>query len=61
MADPREIAEFIAFLASENASYVSSAVLDVDGGLCSNGIQPPDDILEQFATLEPQSHGIQMS
>ena len=31
-ADPAEIAEFVAFLASEKASYVTGATLAVDGG-----------------------------
>ena len=33
LAEPNEVAEVIAFLASEGASYVNGAVLDVNGGL----------------------------
>lgn len=32
LAEPREVAEVIAFLASEGASYVNGAVMDVNGG-----------------------------
>jgi len=33
IADPREMADVVAFLASERASYVSGASIQVDGGL----------------------------
>jgi 3-oxoacyl-[acyl-carrier protein] reductase len=33
MASPQEIASVVAFLASENAGYITGAVIPVDGGL----------------------------
>ena len=32
LAEPREVAEAIGFLASDAASYINGAVLDVNGG-----------------------------
>ena len=31
--DPREIADAVAFLASDRAAYIHGAILDIDGGL----------------------------
>jgi NAD(P)-dependent dehydrogenase (short-subunit alcohol dehydrogenase family) len=33
IADPREVAEVVAFLASDAASYMAGATVDVNGGL----------------------------
>jgi len=60
MATSDEIAHMIMFVASDQASFITSAVMDIDGGLCANAVQPPDDLLEQMSGLEPQSHGITM-
>lgn len=59
MAESSEIGEFIMFIASDKAQYITGACLDIDGGLCSNSIPAPDDIYEKLSALEPQSHGIQ--
>ncbi len=40
-ADPSGIAAVIAFLASEDASFVSGVALPVDGGLTASNGQPP--------------------
>jgi 3-oxoacyl-[acyl-carrier protein] reductase len=33
LCEPKEVAEAIAFLASDGASYINGAVLDVNGGI----------------------------
>jgi hypothetical protein len=37
VAEPREVAELIAFLASGRASYISGTVVTIDGGMSSGG------------------------
>jgi NAD(P)-dependent dehydrogenase (short-subunit alcohol dehydrogenase family) len=36
-AEPREIADAIAFLASDRSAYTSGVILTLDGGLCARG------------------------
>lgn len=45
MADPMELAEAIAFLASPSASYITGATLSADGGWSVMGV--PDSVLAQ--------------
>ena len=47
MAEPEEIAQSIAFLLSSHASYITGAVLPVDGGWTALGA--PDSALEPIA------------
>jgi NAD(P)-dependent dehydrogenase (short-subunit alcohol dehydrogenase family) len=35
---PKEIADMVAFLASDLASYISGTVITIDGGLASRGL-----------------------
>jgi NAD(P)-dependent dehydrogenase (short-subunit alcohol dehydrogenase family) len=37
MADPHEIAQVVAFLVSDEASYVTGAIVPVDGGYAAFG------------------------
>jgi len=40
-AEPEEIADVIAFLASEDARFITGVNLPVDGGLSASNGQPP--------------------
>ncbi|MDT8915290.1 SDR family oxidoreductase [Amycolatopsis sp. PS_44_ISF1] len=37
MAEPREVADLIAFLASDRAAYVNGTVVTIDGGMFASG------------------------
>jgi meso-butanediol dehydrogenase / (S,S)-butanediol dehydrogenase / diacetyl reductase len=41
VCEPREVAAVIAFLASEDASFVTGANVAVDGGVSASNGQPP--------------------
>jgi meso-butanediol dehydrogenase/(S,S)-butanediol dehydrogenase/diacetyl reductase len=41
VSEPKEIASVIAFLASDDASFMTGANVEVDGGVSASNGQPP--------------------
>ena len=59
MGTPEEIAAGAAFLASDDARYITGHTLVVDGGLLAQQRSPQVDIfpLDRYPTIEKEQHG----